>query len=432
MAQATERALVIMIAVGEASGDLHGATLCRALRAAAPECRLVGMGGPRMRAEGMDVAIDLTGAAAVGGTEAEGRVPARVRAYRTMRAMLAAPVPPGVLVLVDFPEFNLRLAAAARRAGVPVVYFIPPQIWAWRPWRIRAIRRLTSLVLAVFPFEHALYRAAGVRVEFVGHPVLDALPEAPTREQARGALGLDGTGPVIGVLPGSRREEVERLLPAMCEAAARVAAAHPDARFVLALAPTIKRATVDRLVAGARARIEVVAGRTHAVVRAADLLLIASGTATLEAALLGTPMVVCYRLSWLSDTIARLLIRVPWMSLANITLGRSVVPELYRDTSGESLATAALRLLDTPGALQAQRDAFAELSGQLGAPGVGDRAARLILSVAVGHAKRTTGHRATVDAVPTGAWGPIRGPHVQSKRTSQLPTIVADRDPRNR
>src|SRR5918999_5763058 len=200
MARAAERAPVIMLAAGEASGDLHGATLCRALRA-----------------------------------------------YRTLRAMLAAPVPPSVLVLVDFPEFNLRLAAAARRAGVPVVYFIPPQIWAWRPWRIRIVRRLTSLVLAVFPFEHALYRRAGVRVEFVGHPVLDALASAPTREQARRQLGLDAAGPVIGLLPGSRREEVERLLPAMREAAARIAAVHPSTRFVLALAPTIERADVDRL-----------------------------------------------------------------------------------------------------------------------------------------------------------------------------------------
>ncbi|HUF92385.1 MAG TPA: lipid-A-disaccharide synthase, partial [Candidatus Limnocylindria bacterium] len=229
-----------MLAVGEASGDLHGALLCRALRAAAPGCRLVGMGGPRMRAEGMEVAIDLTGAAAVGGTEAVGRVPALVRAYRTLRTMLAGAAPPSALVLVDFPEFNLRLAAAARRAGVPVVYFIPPQIWAWRPWRIRALRRLTSLVLAVLPFEYALYRRAGVRVEFVGHPVLDALASAPGREEARRHLGLEGAAAVIGLLPGSRREEVERLLPPMRAAAARVAAARPGARFVLALAPTIE------------------------------------------------------------------------------------------------------------------------------------------------------------------------------------------------
>jgi lipid-A-disaccharide synthase len=311
-------------------------------------------------------------------------------------------VPPSVLVLVDFPEFNLRLAAAARRAGVPVVYFIPPQIWAWRPWRIRIVRRLTSLVLAVFPFEHALYRRAGVRVEFVGHPVLDALASAPTREQARRQLGLDPAATVIGLLPGSRREEVERLLPAMREAAVRVADAHPGARFVLALAPTIEGAAVDRLLEEARVRIDVVADRTHAVVRAADLLLIASGTATLEAALLGTPMVVCYRLSWLSESIARVLIRVPWVSLANITLGRAVVPELYRDTSGETLAATALRLLDTPGALQAQRDAFAELSGQLGEPGVGDRAARLVLDIAKNHPKRTTLERAESHALAAG------------------------------
>lgn len=388
---------VIMLAVGEASGDLHGATLCRALRAAAPECRLVGMGGPRMRAEGMDVTIDVTGAAAVGGTEAVGRLPALVRAYRSLRAMLGGEARPSVLVLIDFPEFNLRLAAAARRACVPVVYFIPPQIWAWRPWRIRALRRLTSLVLAVFPFEHALYRRAGVRVEFVGHPVIDALTSAPTREQARKQLGIDEAALVIGVLPGSRREEVQRLLPAMRDAAARVAAVHPGARFVLGLAPTIEREAVDRLLAGAPAHIEVMADRTHAVMRAADLLFIASGTATLEAALLGTPMVVCYRLSWLSEAMARLLIRVPWMSLANITLGRAVVPELYRDTSGESLAAAALRVLDTPGALRAQRDAFAELTGQLGHPGVGDRAARIILEVANDRARHTT-----IDSVAIG------------------------------
>ena len=390
---------IIMLAVGEASGDLHGALLCRALRAAAGDCRLVGMGGPRMRAQGMDVTIDLTGAAAVGGTEAVGRVPGLIRAYGTLRAMLRGAARPSVLVLVDFPEFNLRLAAAARRAGVPVVYFIPPQIWAWRPWRIRALRRLTSLVLAVFPFEHALYRRAGVRVEFVGHPVIDALASAPTREQARRQLGIDEASLVIGLLPGSRREEVERLLPAMREAAAHVAATRPTARFVLALAPTIERAAVDRLLDGPAPRIDVVVDRTHAVMRAADLLLIASGTATLEAALLGTPMVVCYRLSRASEAMARLLIRVPWMSLANITLGRAVVPELYRDTSGRTLATAALRLFDTPGALQAQRDAFAELSGQLGSPGVGDRAARLILNIAKDHAQQGAIHPA-----PRGAW----------------------------
>src|SRR5439155_665990 len=228
--------------------DLHGASLCRALRGLEPSCRLFGMGGARMAAAGMDLMEDVTATAVVGHSEAVGQVPRLYRAYRKLRAALSGPERPGVLVLIDFPEFNLRLARAARRAGVPVVYFIPPQIWAWRGHRVRAIWRFVSLVLAVFPFELPLYRQAGVRVE-------------------------------------------------------------------------------------------VVAGQTYAVVRAADLLLVTSGTVTLEAALLGTPMVVCYRLSRVSEILVRLLIRVPWVSLANLTLGRAVVPELYqRAMTGDRLA----------------------------------------------------------------------------------------------
>src|SRR5688572_7581878 len=219
-----------MIVAGEASGDLHGATLAHALRTLAPDATFYGMGGRKMADAGVELIEDVTATAVVGGTEAVGRLPRLLRVFRALKASLTARRP-DALVVVDFPEFNLRLAAAARRAGVPVVYFIPPQIWAWRPWRIRTLRRLTSLVLAVFPFEHALYRRAGVRVEFVGHPVLDALVDAPTREKARGELGLEGASPVIGLLPGSRREEVQRLLPAMREAASRIAAVHPGARF---------------------------------------------------------------------------------------------------------------------------------------------------------------------------------------------------------
>ena len=370
----------IMLVAGEASGDLHGATLCQALRLLSPGSRLLGMGGPRMAKAGMELLIDVTASAAVGGTEAFGRVPALYRAYRTLRAVVEGADRPGVLVLIDFPEFNLRLARAARRAGVPVVYFIPPQLWAWRGWRMKTMRRLVSLVLAVLPFEPPLYRRAGVPVEFVGHPVLDALVAAPARDAARRELGVEGPGPVIGILPGSRREEIERVLPAMRQAVARIGAAHPGARFLLAQAPTIDRAVIERSAAGGPA-ITVVSDRTYAVMRAADLLLVTSGTATLEAALLGTPMVVCYRVSQLTYSAFRPLVRVPWISLANLTLGRAVVPELYQKAmTGEALAREALRVLDTPGALQAQRRAFAELAGLLGEPGVGARAARLVLA----------------------------------------------------
>jgi lipid-A-disaccharide synthase len=369
-----------MLVAGEASGDLHGATLARALQAAAPGVRLSGMGGRRMAAEGVELMVDVTAAATVGGTEAVGGIPGLYRAYRRMREAVRGAHRPDALVVIDFPEFNLRLARAAREAGVPVAYFIPPQIWAWRPWRVRHIRRVISLVLAVFPFELALYRRAGVPVHFVGHPVLDALADAPSREQARGELGLDGGALVIGLLPGSRRAELAGVLPAMREAAARIAAAHPNVRFVVAQAPTVDAADLP---ADGGPPLRVVAGRTYAVMRAADLLLVTSGTATLEAALLGTPMIVCYRLSRLSELLFKPLVRVPWISLANIALGRAVVPELYQKTlTGEALGREALRLLDSPAALTAQREAFRELADVLGARGVGARAAHHVLDLA--------------------------------------------------
>jgi lipid-A-disaccharide synthase len=371
-----------MLVAGEASGDLHGATLARALRALAPGTRLYGMGGRAMAAEGVELLVDATGEATVGGTEALGGVPALYRAYRRLRATLGGPGRPDVVVVIDFPEFNLRLARAARRAGVAVIYFIPPQVWAWRAWRLRLMRRVVSLVLAVFPFEPPLYRRAGVPVAFVGHPVVDALADAPTRDDARKRLGLDGDAPVIGLLPGSRRLEVERIMPVMRRAAELITARRPDARFVIAQAPTVERAALEAGAAGGR-DFAVAPSSAYAVMRAADLLLVTSGTATLEAALLGTPMVVCYRLSRLTALLFGPLVRVPWISLANITLGRAVVPELYqRRLSAESLAGEALGLLESPAALTAQREAFEELAGQLGAPGVGARAARQVLRLA--------------------------------------------------
>jgi lipid-A-disaccharide synthase len=277
---------------------------------------------------------------------------------------------------------NLRLARAARRAGIPVVYFVPPQVWAWRPGRVRAIRERVSLVLAVFPFEHALYQAAGVPVRFVGHPVLDGLTRAPERDDARRQLGLAGDDLVVGLLPGSRRQEIDRLLPLMRDAAMQLARARPGVRFALGLAPTVDEADVRRHLAGGPP-VVIARDATHAVMRAADLLLVNSGTATLEAALLGTPMVVCYRLSRLTEAWVRVLVRVPWISLANIVLGRAVVPELYQAAlTPERVAAEALALLRSPAALGAQRAAFRELGGALGRPGVGLRAARHILDLA--------------------------------------------------
>ena len=374
----------IMLSAGEASGDLHGAVLCRALRELEPGVRLVGMGGAHMAAAGMEVIVDPTGQAAVGTSEALGRIPALYRAYRGLVKRLRLERP-GALVLIDFPEFNLRLARRARRAGVPVVYFIPPQLWAWRRGRVRLMARRVSRVLAVFPFEPALYEQARVPVEFVGHPLLDVVPLDLTRDEARRRLGADPGHSLIGLLPGSRREEVEHLLPPMLEAAGRLAADDGRRRFVLGLAPTVPREQVQAhlLRAAGGPAVDLVSGRTYEVMAAADALLIASGTATLEAALLGTPMVVCYRVSRTTEIIARLLADVQWIGLPNLVSGRAVVPELIqKDVTGARLAAEASRLLDNPVIATAQRAAFKELRARLGEPGVGRRAARAVLATA--------------------------------------------------
>jgi lipid-A-disaccharide synthase len=333
----------------------------------------------------MEVIVDPTGHAAVGISEAVGRVPALYRAYRAMGRQLLADRP-RALVLIDFPEFNLRLARRARRAGVPVVYFIPPQLWAWRAGRVRQMARRVKRVLAVFPFEPPLYERARVPVTFVGHPLLDVLPLDLTRDEARRRLAVDPGHPVIGLLPGSRPGEIERLLPPMLDAVRRLAAVDGRRRFVLGLAPTVARDQVATIMTGSgpgMPPIELVSGRTYEVMAAADTLLIASGTASLEAALLGAPMVICYRVSRFTELLARALARVRWIGLPNLVSGRMVVPELIQgEVTGTRLAGEAARLLDDPVAATAQRAAFKDLRARLGEPGVGRRAARAVLDTA--------------------------------------------------
>jgi lipid-A-disaccharide synthase len=378
---------LIMLSAGEASGDLHGETLCRALRALEPSVRLVGMGGPRMAAAGMEVVADPTHHAVVGFTEAVGRVPALYGAYRALLRRIRAQRP-DALVLIDFPEFNMRLGRAASRAGVRVVYFIPPQLWAWRPGRARRIARFATRVLTVLPFEREIYEAVDAPVEYVGHPLLDVLPLDMTRDAARERLGLDPAVSVIGLLPGSRGKEVERLLPAMLEAARKLAATDPRRRFLLGAAPSVDKTQIAvRLTAAGRAggpRVEIVEDLTHELMAASDVLMIASGTATLEAALLNAPMVVCYRVSRTTEWIARRLALLPWISLPNIILRRFAVPELLQARVGERLARETLRLLEDSAALTGQRASFKEIRGRLGEPGVGPRAARAVLEVARG------------------------------------------------
>jgi lipid-A-disaccharide synthase len=323
----------------------------------------------------------------VGGTEVLGRLPALWRAFRALRGQLREQRP-GVLVLIDFPEFNMRLARTARRLGVPVVYFIAPQVWAWRRSRVRAMARDVSRVLAIFPFEVGFYQEAGVPVEFVGHPLLDIMP-AIDRDAARAGLAGEGET-LVGLLPGSRDAEVRRHLPVLLGAAARIVDRRPRTRLALPVAPTIAAAAVEAAVRAAGLPVKVLPGEAYRVMAAADLLLVASGTATLEAACYGTPMVVLYRLSSVSYALARALVRgVSHISLPNIVAGRAVVPELIQGrATSDGVAVAALLLLGDEVARAAQRAALLEVRARLGEAGAGLRAARAVLRERDGASRR--------------------------------------------
>lgn len=369
----------IFIVAGEASGDVHGADLARALRSLDPRVTLLGMGGEQMRRVGVTVLVDARDVAAVGFTEVFSRLGAVVRAFRQLRRALAVERP-GLLLLIDFPDFNFWLARASRRMGIPILYYISPQVWAWRRGRIRTLKRLVKKILVIFHFEEPLYREAGVPVSFVGHPMLDRLRDIPTREEARRQLGCAGTDVVVGLLPGSREGEVHHHLPVLKAAVDRMAHAVPGIRFLLAVADSLPPRLVETLLEGTNARIQPLSGHTYQVMRAADLLITASGTATLEAGLLGTPMVIIYRVSRLTYWAGKLLVDVPFIGMVNLVAGRQVVPELIQDdVTPDRVAKTALELLQNPEALGAMRERLQAVRGKLGEEGASLRAAREVL-----------------------------------------------------
>lgn len=369
----------IFLVAGEASGDLHGADLSRALLTLDPDLHLLGMGGERMREGGVQLVVHAGDMAAVGITEVVSRLTSLWRAFRRLREALASERP-ALLILIDFPDFNFWLARAARRIGIPIVYYISPQVWAWRKGRIQTLKRLVEKILVIFPFEEALYQEAGVPVTFVGHPMLDRLRSVPSREEARRRLDLDPSQIVVGLLPGSRETEVRHHLPVLREGAARIAQAEPQVQFLWAVADSLSPHLVEALLSSPPPVIRPVYQRTYEVMRAADLLITASGTATLEAGLLGTPMIIVYRVSPITWWMGRLLVDVPSIGMINLVAGRRVVPELLqKDFTPARVAETALDLLRHPEALRTIRQDLQRAPGRLGTEGASLRAAREVL-----------------------------------------------------
>ena len=365
----------ILISAGEASGDMYAARLARALQALTG-AHLFGMGGPKMREAGVEIVADASEIAVVGITEALHRLPAVWRAWRKLEQE-AVHRKPALAITVDSPGFNFGLARRLKKHGIRIVYFISPQIWAWRPRRMRWIQRRFERVLVIFPFEEEIYRKAGVAVNFVGHPLVDSVHPQTTREQFAARFGLNAQRPMVALLPGSRPSEIRRSMPIIAEACAQLQKNFP-VQFVLVVAPGLDAHIFDcfkRMDLHVTSVIDAV----YDALPAADCAIVSSGTATVEAALLGTPMVVVYRLSGLTAMIARPLVRTPLFAMVNLISGRQVVPELIQDRfTAEALEREIRRLLDSPEARAQQRQDLAAVRLKLGPGGAIERAAEVI------------------------------------------------------
>jgi lipid-A-disaccharide synthase len=388
----------ILIVAGEASGDLHAGRLMEAMRAgaamttsgpggtqpagaASAAVEFVGIGGPRMRAAGLRPLADAEALGVTGVLEVLGSLGRIWAAYRAVTAPLADPDGrPDLVILVDYPDFNLRVAGRAHRAGVPVLYYISPQVWAWRRGRVKRIARIVDRMLVILPFEEAIYREAGLAVQFVGHPLLDIVRAERTRDQTLRPIGVDPRRPVIALLPGSRRNEIQAHLPPMIGAFGILRGEFRDLQAVLPLAPTLDRKEMEdhvRALAPAAAdRPLVTTEDRYDLVGAADAAVVASGTATLETALLGVPMVIVYRVNALTYLLARLLSSVPHIGMPNLIAGERVVPELVQgDCRPETIAAALRRILTDPPAAAATRRTLLAVRSRLGSPGAAARAA---------------------------------------------------------
>jgi lipid-A-disaccharide synthase len=370
-----------MISCGEASGDLYAGALAGEILARAPGATIVGFGGERLAAAGATLFGHYRGLTVTGLAEAIKVLP---RSYVMYRRLLgeARRERPDVFVAIDFPDFNFRVAAGMRRLGVPVVYYISPQLWAWRPGRMTTMARIATRVLVIFPFEEPLYQQAGVPVTFVGHPLPDLIGGISDRAAFLAGLGLDPAGRIVALLPGSRPNELREILPTLAEASARIRRDCPDAQFVLARAPHLE----DRLFEPARRAsvpIRIVEGRTDDALAAADVALTASGTATVQAAIHECPMVIVYRLSPLTYRLGRRFVKVNTYGMVNLIAARPIAAELIQDDfTPDRVAKEALILLTDPSAHTAARAALREVRAKLGTSGASRRAAEEVLRVA--------------------------------------------------
>jgi lipid-A-disaccharide synthase len=366
-----------MIIAGEASGDMHGGNLVQAMRAIDPDLLFYGVGGIKMQMAGVKLAANAADMAVVGLTEAIFKIRTFLRVMRRLKASLKDD-PPDLLILIDYPDFNLPLAKAARKLRIKVLYYISPQVWAWRKGRINAIRETVDQMVVILPFEEEFYRQAGVNVTFAGHPLLDEVKTKHGRHDVINRLGFKEGAVTVALLPGSRKNEVSRLLPEMLAACDILNKMIFPVQFVLPLASTLSFSFINDILARSLVQVKIVQDDIYDVIAASDAAIVASGTATLETALLETPMVVIYKISDISYAIGKRFIKVDHISLVNLIAGKEIVTELVQnDANPQRIAAETRALLVNKKKADEMKLSFAEIRGKLGSPGASERTAKI-------------------------------------------------------
>ncbi len=368
----------VMIIAGETSGDFHGAHLVRAMRARAPQIDFAGIGGERLKAAGVRILMNAGELSVVGITEVIAKMPKVLSAISAVKQELDRSRP-GLVILVDFPDFNLQVARLAKKRGVPVLYYISPQIWAWRSWRINKIRRFVDRMVVILPFEKDYYDARQVPVTFVGHPLLDYYQD-PVSEPAE-----EPNAPLtLGLLPGSRRGEIEKNLPVMLAAATRIQGAVAGIKVLISIAPGIDPQWMGRLIQPylSSCRIELAVGAVREVFESSRLVLAASGTVTLETAIFGVPMIIIYRVSPISYQLGRALVNVDHIGLVNIIAGERIVPELIQaEANPLRIAREALDMIENADRFHEIRRKLQSVRARLGTPGASEKTADIALEL---------------------------------------------------
>lgn len=372
----------VMIVTGEASGDLHGSRLIRALRTLCDDLTFYGVGGRQMEAEGCDILFRGEELAVVGLIEVVRHFKPIYTAFKRLEAILCSEKPPHVLVLIDFPEFNLRLAAKAKKAGVPVLYYVSPQVWAWRRGRTRKIAQVVDRLAAVFPFEPDLYRGLDIDVQYVGHPLVTDFSITTAKDVFLHQHALDPACKVVGLFPGSRRNEIRYCLDTLLAAARIVRQLDPDVQFLMPVAPSLSAELLRGYISASGVDVTLVDESIYDTAAACDAIATVSGTVTLQIALTMTPMVIIYKLNPVTYAIAKRLIKVPYIGLPNIVAGRRIVSELIQhEASPEAISEEIMRLLNEGSYRSRVRNDLADVGSLLGDPGCSERVAAMVIEM---------------------------------------------------